>query len=283
MKVLVTGATGFIGQHLIKRLLESQHQVIATSRDAEKAKSCKWYNKVLYVQRDLNDIEGDMYEYFQNPDMLIHLGWEGLPNYNKPFHIERNLPCSYYLIKNLLENGLKKLLVLGTCFEYGLQEGLLNEDMPARPITYYGLAKDTLRRYIKQFKRKYDFQYQWIRLFYVYGEGQNPNSLLSQLEKALANGDAKFNMSEGLQLRDYLPVDKAADYIVRVLEQEHVNGVINCCSGRPVSIKCFVDNYLSEKQKTIELNLGYYPYPDYEPKEFWGDLTKLNRALGVGQ
>jgi len=283
MKVLVTGASGFIGQHLVERLLESRHQVIATSRDAEKAKSCTWYDKVLYIQRNLNDTEGDMYKHFQTPDVLIHLSWDGLPNYNDLFHIERNLPSSYYLIKNLLENGLKKLLVLGTCFEYGLQEGSLSEDMDAKPVTYYGLAKDTLRRYISQFRGKYDFQYQWIRLFYVYGKGQSSNSILSQLERALANGDAKFNMSEGLQLRDYLSVDKAADYIVRVLEQKQINGIINCCSGRPISIKSFVENYLSEKQENIELNLGYYPYPDYEPKEFWGDVTKLNRAIKIEQ
>lgn len=283
MKVLVTGATGFIGQHLIKRLLKSQHEVLATSRDAEKARYCEWYNTVLYIQRDLNDAEGDLYRYFQEPDVLIHLGWGGLPNYNELFHIERNLPCSYSLIKNLLENGLKKLVVLGTCFEYGLQEGMLNEDMDTRPVTCYGLAKDTLRRYIEQLKKKYDFQYKWIRLFYVYGQGQSPNSILSQLEKALIKGDAIFNMSKGQQLRDYLSVDKVSDYIVRILEQEHTNGVINCCSGEPISIKCFVENYLCEKQGAIELNLGYYPYPDYEPKEFWGNITKLNSALGMDQ
>jgi dTDP-6-deoxy-L-talose 4-dehydrogenase (NAD+) len=109
----------------------------------------------------------------------------------------------------------------------------------------------------------------------MYGKGQNPNSLLSQLDKALANGEQVFNMSGGEQIRDFLPVEKVAANIVRIALQEKVTGVINCCSGEPVTVKRFVENYLDKQNKKITLNIGFYPYPDYEPMSFWGDITKL--------
>ena len=88
-------------------------------------------------------------------------------------------------------------------------------------------------------RQEYPFSFKWVRLFYMYGKGQNPNSLLSQLDKAIANGDKAFNMSGGEQVRDYLPVEKVAEYIVKVALQDKINGVINCCSGEPVSVKEF--------------------------------------------
>ena len=109
----------------------------------------------------------------------------------------------------------------------------------------------------------------------MYGQGQNPNSLFSQLDKALTNGDAVFNMSGGEQVRDYLPVEKMATYIVDIALQNKITGIINCCSGVPVTVKELVETYLKERNKNISLNLGYYPYSDYEPMRFWGDNSKL--------
>jgi dTDP-6-deoxy-L-talose 4-dehydrogenase (NAD+) len=86
-------------------------------------------------------------------------------------------------------------------------------------------------------------------------------------------------MSGGKQLRDYLPVEKVAEYIVKISIDDKITGIINCCSGEPISIRKFVENYIAEKNKNIELNLGYYPYPDYEPMAFWGDNKKLMKIL----
>ena len=113
----------------------------------------------------------------------------------------------------------------------------------------------------------------------MYGKGQNPNSLLSQLDKALSDNQEVFNMSGGEQVRDYLPVEKVAEYIVDIALQQQIEGIVNCCSGEPVSIREFVKEYLNRKNKRIQLNLGYYPYTDYEPMHFWGDTTKLKMIL----
>lgn len=276
-KVLLTGATGFIGNHVMNELLKMPVSVIATSTDEEKAKQKEWFGKVRYIPFDFRTINesADYFSHFGRPDILIHLAWEGLPNYRSLFHVDVNLPTHIKFLGNLARNGLKDITVTGTCFEYGMQEGCLREDMPAMPANPYGLAKDSLRKELQRMQQDYNFTLKWVRLFYMYGGGQNPNSLLSQLEKALATGEKVFNMSGGEQIRDFMPVEEVASAIVSIAFQNKISGIINCCSGKPVSVKDFVRSYLREKSKDLTLNLGYYPYPDYEPMAFWGDNTKL--------
>jgi len=282
IKVLVTGATGFIGRYVVNELLSSKCHIIATSRNQDKARSYKWYSRVQYIPCDLNEASENFFQFFQRPDLLIHLAWEGLPNYTDLFHLEKNLFSNYRFLKNMVEHGLKSMLVTGTCFEYGMQSGALKETMITIPNNPYGLAKDTLRKFLEQLQQKYRFLFKWLRLFYIYGEGQSEKSLLSQLEKAIRKGKKRFNMSGGEQVRDYLPVERVAEYIVKISMQDKVSGIINCCSGVPVSIRKLVEDYLEKKQKSIHLNLGYYSYPDYEPMAFWGCDKKLQIALKEG-
>lgn len=279
-KVLVTGATGFIGNYVVEELLKRDFEVITTSRKSvEEAKKFNWIDKVEYIQWDLNNLNQNFFKLFKEPDLVIHLSWEGMSDLKSLIHIEKNLFSSYFFIKNMIENGLKDLVVIGTCLEYGMKEGGLKEDMKTEPIISYALAKDVLRKFIEELKKKYDFDFKWVRLFYLYGRGQNSNSLLSQLDKALENNYDVFNMSGGEQLRDYLPVEKVAEYIVKICIQNKINGIINCCSGKPISIRRLVEEHLMKKNKQIKLNLSCYPYLDYEPMEFWGDIEKLNKIL----
>jgi nucleoside-diphosphate-sugar epimerase len=280
-RVLVTGATGFIGNHVIAKLLDQGIEVIATSSDYRKAQNFSWFSKVEYCPLNLKDFHPSVnyYEFFHRPDKIIHLAWEGLPNYKSLFHFEENLPAHYYFLKNLVQNGLTDITVTGTCFEYGMQEGCLNETYDTKPVTAYGLAKDTLRKFLQELQKQIPFYLKWPRLFYLYGSGQHPNSILPQLEKALEKGDQHFNMSGGRQLRDYLDVEKAASYLVQISLQTATTGVINCSSGSPVSVLQLVEDYLKKQNKKIHLNTGYYPYPDYEPMEFWGDNSILIKTI----
>lgn len=280
-KVLVTGATGFIGEYVVEELLKQGCTVIATSANMQKAKEASWIQQVTYIPFDLGQFDEavDYYQHFRQPDLMIHLAWEGLPNYKADFHINRNLPLHIAFLTNIIKHGLPDLTITGTCFEYGMQEGALREDMPTAPTNYYGQAKDELRRFLEELQQSQPFVFKWVRLFYMYGKGQNPNSLLSQLDKALDSGEAVFNMSGGEQVRDYLPVTTVASYIVQIALQKTVTGIINCCSGKPVTVKQFVLDYLKEKNKSITLNLGHYPYPDYEPMRFWGDNSKLKTIV----
>jgi nucleoside-diphosphate-sugar epimerase len=278
-RVAVTGVCGFVGRYVVKELLKNNIEVIGIDLSEQRAKEFEWYSKITYISFDLNDKCDNYYELFLRPDALIHLAWEGLPNYSELFHIEKNLFNSYLFIKNLIEHGLLDITVTGTCLEYGLSNGCLNENSDTRPVNAYGIAKDCLRKFIEELSRHYQFSFKWARLFFTYGDGQSKNSLLELLKQALVEKAESFNMSGGEQLRDYLHIEKVAEYIVKIALQKKIYGIINCCSGNPVSVRTVVENYLKESNKTIRLNLGYYPYPTYEPMAFWGDNRKLTKIL----
>lgn len=281
MGILVTGSTGFIGNYVVEELLRRGIDVIATASSEENAKQFSWFSKVSFRELDIRKMETGVnyYDFFYKPEKMIHLAWEGLPNYTSSFHFDENLPRHTFLIRNIIQNGLKDITITGTCFEYGMTEGCLNEGIEAKPFNYYAIAKDELRKYVKKLANDTSVNFKWVRLFYMYGKGQNPKSLISQLDIALEKGDESFNMSGGEQERDFLPVEKVAHYIVTIALQDKIAGIINCCSGKPVKVKDFVSRYLLQKGKNIKLNLGHYPYATYEPMSFWGDDTKLQRII----
>ena len=281
-KVLVTGATGFIGNYVVEKLLQLNCHVISSSAKEANARQNSWFAKTDYRPLNLACLSAtqNYFEYFDKPDIMIHLSWEGLSNYKDNFHLERNLPEQIVFLENIIKNGLKNLNITGTCFEYGMKEGKLKEDMEVYPSNPYAQAKNELRIFIESLQEKYPFNYKWIRLFYMFGKGQNAKSLLSQLQQAIDKGEETFNMSGGEQTNDFLPVDKVAEYIVTIAMQTKTTGIINCCSGVPVTVKQLVSNYLKTKNKSIKLNLGYYPYPDFEPMHFWGDNSKLKSITG---
>src|SRR4028118_1564092 len=105
-KVLVTGATGFIGNYVVQELLKRKCEVVASSFSAEKAKQCPWFSQVRYQSLDLGLLHDqvDYYKYFYEPDITIHLAWEGLPNYKAAFHTESNLPRHRVFLRNLVRN-----------------------------------------------------------------------------------------------------------------------------------------------------------------------------------
>jgi nucleoside-diphosphate-sugar epimerase len=280
MKVLVTGSTGFLGRHVIPILLDHGHEIVATARSREKAKAFPWYERVSFVAHDIHNQGKLALDLFGRITAAIHLAWQGLPNYKSLFHFEENLPAHYHFLKHLLAAGVEHLLVTGTCFEYGMQNGCLLEDMPTFPANPYGLAKDTLRKFLQELQRCQPFRLQWVRLFYIYGPGQNPNSLLAQLERAIDEGKPVFNMSGGEQLRDYLPVEEAARRIVKLFVNPCAEGVFNCCRGEPISVRRLVEERIAERNAKIELNLGHFSYPDHEPMAFWGDIDRFKRLLG---
>lgn len=277
MKVAVTGATGFIGRYLVAEL--ERRSISPTLICLPTSKLPPAFAKHTVVPIDLKNPPESAFELMGSPDVLIHLAWGGLPNYRSLHHFEEELPSQYRFLKMLVASGLNNVLVTGTCFEYGMQSGPLKEDTDARPDNPYGFAKNALRRQLEYLQGVSVFNLTWVRLFYLYGEGQSESSLLTQLVRAVERGDPVFNMSGGEQLRDYLPVADVAYDVVSLAMTARDNGVVNLCSGKPVSVRSLVERWIEENVWSIGLNLGHYPYPEHEPLAFWGDRTKLDNCL----
>jgi len=273
MKIAITGGTGFVGKHVVGELLgRGIHPTIAILPGSSIPESM---THLAAVELDISKSPYDAFELLGQPDILIHLAWSGLPNYKSLHHFETELPAQYRFLAGLVRSGLQNLLVTGTCFEYGMQSGPLNEETETRPNNPYGFAKDMLRRQLEFLRQISPFNFTWARLFYVFGAGQAPNSLLPQLQKAVSEGFPTFNMSGGEQLRDYLPIEAVAAYLVDLALKQNSFGPVNVSSGRPVSVRSLVESWIAANGWNISLNLGHFPYPDYEPMAFWGGNDKL--------
>ena len=278
MKVLVSGATGFIGKQVVQFLQSlGQWRILTSGRNEEKLK----HLDADYIVYDLNQEQHNCYDQLGRPEVLIHLAWEGLPNYQESFHLHRNLINHYRFLKRMIEQGLPSLTVTGTCYEYGLQNGCLQETMPTNPTTCYGMAKDVLRRRLAALQQEHPFRLRWLRLFFMYGPGQPARSLMAQVDRALATGREDFDMSGGEQLRDYLPASEVAALIAKVALQPRHDGIFNICSGQPISVRRLVEEHIAAKGGRLRLNLGIFPYPDHEPLAYWGDPTRLRLAVAA--
>lgn len=277
MRVAVTGASGFIGRHVLAELVKHEVKIVAATRDARNLDA--WRDRVEIVEIDLGQASPEQFDRIACTDVLIHLAWAGLPNYGSRHHFEDELPRQYGFLKNLVERGLPALLVAGTCFEYGMQSGALSENTPAQPSNAYGFAKDSLRRQLEFLSRDHPCAMTWARLFYTYGEGQPATSLYPLLKAAVLRGDTTFDMSGGEQLRDYLPVGELARLIVMLAMRRANAGLVNICAGRPISVRCLVEEWILGNAWSIQLNFGKCPYPDYEPMAFWGERRRLDCLL----
>lgn len=215
----------------------------------------------------------------RNPTHVILLSWPGLPNYQEPFHITRNLPQCIQLIDRLVSSGLQRLVVTGTCYEYGLQNGQLIETQPTNPANCYAIAKDTLRKYIEISYKQNNLRWCWARIFYPYGKGQNKNSLIPSLEQAISQNNPTFSMSSGRQIRDFISVDKVAKMLLSLALHPLACGVYNCGSGQPISLRELAEKYIEDNSSSIKLKFGVYPDRSDEPLAFWANTSKYNKMI----
>jgi nucleoside-diphosphate-sugar epimerase len=277
MKVAVTGANGFVGSH-VSACLANRPDIEATLCHRSLHEKTNIAN-FRYAKFDMADADQNTFENLGSPDALIHLAWGGLPNYNSDFHLQHELPVQIQFLTHLIKSGLKRLIITGTCYEYGMQSGVLTEESPIVPITKYGQAKAMLHAALVHLNHEHEFELVWIRLFYLYGTGQAKSSLYAQLQDAMTAQKSAFDMSGGEQIRDFMAIEKAAERIIAISVMPGTSGTFNLCSGKPIKIKEIVGQWITEGNSAITMNLGYYPYPTSEPMAFWGSNTSIEATL----
>lgn len=279
MQIAVSGATGFIGHHVLLELSSRGISASALTRSAEERRLQPGVSR--WVEMDIAHPPHNPFYAMGKPDVLVHLAWGGLPNYQSDHHVKLELPAQLAFLTRCVEGGLRRLVVTGTCYEYGLACGELVEDAPIRPCTKYGFAKYELYRALANLSQRHAFDMAWLRLFYLYGEGQSEKSLYNSLHAAIIRGDKSFDMSGGEQLRDFLPIGEAARIIIEIALRKNVSGIFNVCSGRPMLVKEIAESWVAEFKGDIRINLGRIPYSPDEPMAFWGSRKKIEKLIGV--
>ncbi len=279
-EIIITGGAGFIGSKICAKLVAEGYQVHAWDRGDSTLDLFSAGQSVAYRQIDIYDeaaVRSALKE--TGASEMIHLAWGGLPNYMSCHHIDTELVQQIRFIRTAIENGIDRLTQTGTCFEYGAKDGELDESMECHPTNPYGYAKHALQRYVEFLTQEFSFSYRWLRLFYMYGEGQGAKSLYTLLRQAYERGDASFDMSAGHQIRDFLPIQEVIDHVVALHAADIEDGIYNVCSGKPISVRQLVEDWIADWDYDVHLNLGRYPVPSYEPLAFWGNNSKAEAAL----
>ena len=278
MKIAITGATGFIGRHVRSALAKTEHDVVLVARDAQKVG--RIFAREEIVLAELCQMETDWFELLGKPDAVLHMAWGGLPNYMDNYHVDIELPMQARFLKAIVNSGLNKLVVTGTCYEYGLSSGALSENQETNPNTPYGVAKDTLRRELFNLQSVKNFDLTWARIFYPYGEGQSEKSIYTQLRDAILH-NRDFLMGNGQQVLDFIQVEKVVNALLFFVIANNCSGIVNVGSGKPQSVFDFVKDQIQNFRSEIIPRPGSIPDRDFEPVSFWSNNSRLDSIVNL--
>lgn len=272
MKVLVTGANGYLGRGIVKSILDSGHNVVATDFTTQ-------YVDDRAERRECNLFEiKNPYKYFDSPDIVLHLAWrDGFVHYSDA-HIE-DLPMHYHFIKTMIESGIKKMVVMGSMHEVGFYEGSINEDTPCHPLTPYGISKNALRDATQMLTKQKQVMYQWLRGYYIVGNSQFGSSIFSKIAQAEKKGEKEFPFTWGQNQYDFIDYTDFCSQVAAAVLQDEVVGIINICSGKPEKLADRVERFIKENSYNIKLKYGEFPDRPYDSKAVWGDGKKIQAIM----
>ena len=272
MKILVTGANGYLGQGVVKNLLDKGYEVIATD-----FKVTNVDDRAKKIETNLFDIESP-YEFFGMPDVLLHMAWrDGFIHYSAS-HIN-DLPKHYEFLKKMFEAGLKRIAVMGSMHEVGFWEGAIKDDTPCNPLSLYGVSKNALKDLVKILSKQYEVKYQWLRGYYIVGNTKFGSSVFSKLAMAAEEGKEEFPFTMGQNQYDFINYDDFCNQVAETIVQDQIIGVINICSGKPEKLADRMEKFIKENNYKIKLKYGAFPDRPYDSKAVWGDDKKINKIL----
>lgn len=273
MKVLVTGANGYLGKGIVQHLAGAGAEVIAADIAVDPAS-----DGVTVKECDLFEIE-DPYHFFGEPDVLLHLAWRDGFQHNADSHIA-DLPKHHTFLKKMFESGVKRVAVMGSMHEVGFFEGSIKEDTPCNPMNLYGIGKNALREIVEFLSDSYKVPFQWLRGFYIVSNAVNGSSIFSKIAAADQKGQKTFPFTMGQNQYDFLDYEEFCSQVSAVVLQEKIDGIINICSGRPEKLADRVEKYIADNGFSIRLEYGAYPDRPYDSKAIWGDDTKIRQIMG---
>lgn len=272
LKVLVTGANGYLGQGIVKKMLDNGHQVIAADIKMDHVDK-----RAERFECDFSEIE-EPFDYFSNPDVLLHLAWrDGFIHYSDT-HI-KDIYAHYLFLKKMMESGIHRIAVMGSMHEVGFHEGSINENTPCHPLSLYGAAKDALRNiaYILASQNKTILQ--WLRGYYIVGNSEYGCSIFSKIADAERSGKKEFPFTSGQNQYDFMDYNDFVYKVACAIEQEKVTGIINICSGKPEKLADRVERFINENKYSIILKYGTFPDRPYDSKAVWGDNSKIEKIM----
>lgn len=274
-RFLVTGAAGYIGRHVVEQLLNKGAEVYVTDLNLD----C-FGDEVKKIEKNIFVEDQNIFQQVGEPDVCIHLAWKDGFAHNSHAHME-NLSNHYNFIRNMLEGGLKQVVVMGTMHEVGYWEGEVNEWTPTNPMSYYGIAKNALRQATRELCKQYGAVYQWIRAYYILGDDLKNHSIFTKIIEAEEAGQKYFPFTSGKNKYDFMDVNDLAEEIALTALQTEVDGIINCCSGEPVSLADKVEHFIESNNFKIRLEYGAFPDREYDSPGIWGDVSKIKKIISA--
>ena len=272
-RVLVTGANGYIGRKVVDALLALGYKVTATDFICDQINP-----KADRVEIDLFNNNANLYELFLKPNRVIHLAWKDGFNHNAPSHIEY-LPKHFAFLKTLIDAGVKNVAVMGSMHEIGFYEGEVKEDTPCNPLSLYGISKNALRQSLIVLNKNNDFNLYWLRGYYIFGNDEKNHSIFTKLLEKEAQGEKLFPFTTGENQYDFISIENLALEIALASVQNEVKGIINVCSGKPISLKEMVESFIKKNNLKIRLNYGVFPSRPYDSKIIYGNPDKIKQIV----
>jgi nucleoside-diphosphate-sugar epimerase len=269
MKILVTGANGYLGQGIINELLKSGNEVIAADFKTDHVNAA-----AKRVNCDLFSVE-DPYSYFDQPDVLLHLAWRDGFVHNSIHHLE-DLSKHYQFLEKMVKAGISQIAVMGSMHEVGFFEGSINENTPCHPMSLYGIAKNALREGLEQLTNGTATKWQWLRGYYIVGNAQYGSSIFSKITSAVKEGKTSFPFTSGKNQYDFLDYEVFCRQIAAAVQQEETLGIIEICSGYPEMLSTRVERFIAENGYTIKLDYGAFPDRPYDSAAVWGNSAKIS-------
>ncbi len=272
-KVIVTGATGFVGKHSLEPLLKKGYEVHAISTQKISSKEIIWHQLDLFDREKTAALCATI-----RATHLLHFAWTTTPGlfWSSPENIEW-VEASLYLARQFVTHGGKRLVAAGTCAEYDWSYPCCEATNPFTPNTLYGTAKHSLYLLLKAFAKETKIDFAWGHLFFLYGPGEHPNRFLPSIIQGLLD-KKEIPCSHGEQLRDFLHTEDAARAFVTLLDSTF-QGNINIASGQKISLKQIATYLATLLGGSDRLQFGTLPTPSHEPPEIIANVKKLSDAL----